>query len=118
MVCFHYKYKVCVFISLSFVKMKGGALRYYARETSKQIGRGLGGILRNTFKDILPFAGGAVGKMKQAGVNYGKRKLLDYAYGEMVDQLEKQQQQQGGGMKGAKRKRKTPRQRADIFTCK
>lgn len=39
--------------------------------------------------------------MKQVGVNHGKRKLLDYAYGQMVEQLEKQQHQ-GGGMKGAK----------------
>lgn len=101
--------------SLSFVEMKGGTLRYYAPETSKQLGRGLGGILRNTFKDILPFAGGAADKMRQVGVNYGKRKLLDYAKGEMVEQLKKQQQQ-GGGMKGVKRKRKTPNRRADIFT--
>lgn len=55
--------------------------------------------------------------MQQAGINYGKKKLLDYVYGEMVDQLERQQQQ-GGGMKGAKRKRKTPRRPADIFTYK
>lgn len=73
------------FFFLSFVKMKGGTLQYYAPETSKQLGRGLGGILRNTFKDIFPFAGGAADKMKQAGVNYGKRKLLNYAYGEMVE---------------------------------
>ena len=55
-------------------------------------------------------------KMQQAGINYGKRKLLDNAYGEMANQLERQQQQ-GSGMKGAKRKRK-PRRRADIFTYK
>ena len=97
--------------------MKGGTLRYYVPETSKQIGRGLGGILRHTCKDIIPFAGGAADKMKQAGVNYGKRKLLDYPYREMVDQLEKQQQQ-GSGMKGVKRKRKAPKRRADIFTYK
>lgn len=96
--------------------MKGGTLRYYAPETSKQLGRGLGDILRN-FKSLIPFAGGAVDKVQQAGINYGKRKLLDYAYGEMADQLERQQQQ-GSGMKGAKRKRKTPRRRADIFTYK
>lgn len=99
--------------------MKSETLRYYTPESSKpkQIGRGLGGILRNTFKDILPFAGGAVDRMKQVSVHFGKRRLLDYAYGEMVDQLEKQQQQ-GGGMKGAKRKRKAPRRHADIFTYK
>lgn len=55
--------------------------------------------------------------MQQAGINNGKTKLLDYANGEMVDQLERQKQQ-GSGMKGAKRKRKTLRRRADIFTYK
>lgn len=97
-------------------KMKGGTLRYYAPETLKQLERGLSGILRN-FNCIISFAGGAVDKMQQAGINNGKTKLLDYASGEMVDQLERQKQQ-GSGMKGAKRKRKTPRRRADIFTYK
>ena len=63
----------------------------------------------------------ALGRLGNTAVNYGKRKAVNYAFGKMfgvdLDRLGRKRKrvQKGSGMKGRK-KRKTARRRADIFS--
>lgn len=103
--------------------MRGGMLRYFRPEG--QFGQGIGGILRNLLKPAEPelrsISSKALGNLGSAAVNYGKRKAVNYAFGKMfgvdLDTLGRKRRrvQKGSGMKGRK-KRKTARCRADIFS--
>lgn len=103
--------------------MRGGMLQYFRPEG--QFGQGIGGILRNLLKPAEPelrsISSKALGNLGSAAVNYGKRKAVHDAFGKMfgvdLDTLgrKKRRVQKGSGMKGRK-KRKTARRRADIFS--
>ena len=104
--------------------MRGGLLRYFRPEG--QFGREIGGILRNLLKlaepELRSISSKALGNYGSAAVNYGKRKAVNYAFGKMfgvdLDRLGRKRRrrvQKGSGMKGRK-KRKTARRRADIFS--
>lgn len=108
--------------------MRGGALRYYQKGdglTYNQIGRVLGGILRNSLKKIQPSVQRASNTAVKAIASVGRKKALGML-GNVLGvktmkrkgkrKRKRKRVQKGSGLGGIRRRKRARRTAGDIFT--
>lgn len=104
--------------------MRGRALRYYQKGdglTYNQIGRGLGGILRNSLKKIPPGVQRASDTTIKTIANVGRKKALGML-GNLLGvknvkrKRKRRRVKKGSGLGGIRRRKRARRTAGDIFT--